>query len=171
MALSYRTVCVRSSDVAVFCTKEWTEHFIPDTLKNYENRSGRDIKMKKKILTVSIIVLLVLVTVFFAASGHLRIKYPEYYNLDTSEGVTVYVWQAEDGEYRCGAVSGINRITKFEEISKIASNSTTIDEMKTILASYNIERGYVSVYHIEIMSSYYEEIEDYNEIRDIFWGD
>ena len=48
---------------------------------------------------------------------------------------------------------------------------TSIDEMKTILASYNIERGYVSVYHIEIMSSYYEEIEDYNEIRDIFWGD
>ena len=102
---------------------------------------------------------------------NLQKRFPEYYNLDTSEGVTVYVWQAEDGEYRCGAVSGINRITKFEEISKIGSNSTTIDEMKTILASYNIERGYVSVYHIEIMSSYYEEIEDYNEIRDIFWGD
>ena len=102
---------------------------------------------------------------------NLQERFPEYYNLDTSEGIKVYVWQAEDGEYRCGAVSGINRITKFEEISKIASNSTTIDEMKTILASYNIERGYVSVYHIEIMSSYYEEIEDYNEIRDIFWGD
>ena len=101
----------------------------------------------------------------------LQKRFPEYYNLDTSEGVTVSVWQAEDGEYRCGALSGINRNTKFEEISKIASNSTTIDEMKTILASYNIERGYVSVYHIEIMSSYYEEIEDYNEIRDIFWGD
>ena len=102
---------------------------------------------------------------------NLQKRFPEYYNLDTSEGIKVYVWQAEDGEYRCGAVSGINRITKFEEISKIASHSTTIDEMKTILASYNIERGYVSVYHIEIMSSYYEEIEDYNEIRDIFWGD
>ena len=102
---------------------------------------------------------------------NLQKRFPEYYNLDTSEGIKVYVWQAEDGEYRCGAVSGINRITKFEEISKIASNSTTIDEMKTILASYNVERGYVSVYHIEIMSSYYEEIEDYNEIRDIFWGD
>lgn len=102
---------------------------------------------------------------------NLQNRFPEYYNLDTSEGIKVYVWQAEDGEYRCGAVSGINRITKFEEISKIASNSTTIDEMKTILASYNIDRGYVSVYHIEIMSSYFEEIEDYNEIRDIFWGD
>ena len=102
---------------------------------------------------------------------NLQKRFPEYYNLDTSEGVTVYVWQAEDGEYRCGALSGINRNTKFEEISKLASNSTSIDEMKTILSSYNIERGYVSVYHIEIMSSYYEVIEDYKEIRDIFWGD
>ena len=101
----------------------------------------------------------------------LQSRFPEYYNLDTSEGISVYVWQTEDGGYRCGALSGLNRNTKFEEISKLASNSTTIDEMKTILSSYNIERGYVSVYHIEIMSSYYEEIEDYNEIRDIFWGD
>ena len=102
---------------------------------------------------------------------NLQKRFPEYYNLDTSEGVTVYVWQAEDGEYRCGALSGINRNTKYEEIFKLSSNSTSIDEMKTILSSYNIERGDVMVYHIEIMSSYYEEIEDYNEIRDIFWGD
>ena len=102
---------------------------------------------------------------------NLQKRFPEYYNLDTSEGIKVYVCQVEDGEYRCGAVSGINRITKFEEISKLPSNSTTIDEMKTILASYNIDKAYVMVYHIEIMSSYYEVIEDYNEIRDIFWGD
>ena len=49
---------------------------------------------------------------------NLQKRFPEYYSLDTSEGVTVYVWQAEDGEYRCGALSGINRNTKFEEISK-----------------------------------------------------
>ena len=104
-------------------------------------------------------------------TANLQKRFPEYYNLDTSEGVEVYVWQAEDGEYRCGALSGINRNTTFEEISKLVSNSTTIDEMKTILASYNIDKAYVMVYHIEIMSSYYEVIEDYNEIRDIFWGD
>ena len=102
---------------------------------------------------------------------NLQNRFPEYYNLDTSEGVEVYVWQTEDGEYRCGALSGLNRNTKFEEISKLASNSTTIDEMKTILASHNIDKGNILVYHIEIMSSYYEVVEDYNEIRDIFWGD
>ena len=102
---------------------------------------------------------------------NLQKRFPEYYNLDTSEGVEVYVWQAEDGEYRCGALGGINRNTTFEEISKLASNSTTIDEMKTILSSYNLERGYIMVYHIEIMSSGFEEIEDYKEFRDMFWED
>ena len=105
------------------------------------------------------------------ATANLEKRFPEYYNLNTSEGVTVYVWQAEDGEYRCGALSGVNRNTQFEEITKLASNSTTIDEMKTILSSYNIDRGYVSIYHIEIMSFYYNELKDYKEIRDIFWGD
>ena len=104
-------------------------------------------------------------------AADLQNRFPEYHNLDTSEGIAVYVWQTEDGEYRCGALSGAKGNHKYEEIAKIASNSTTIDEMKTILASYNIERGYISVYHIEIMSFYYEEIEDYNDIRDIFWGE
>ena len=102
---------------------------------------------------------------------NLQKRFPEYYNLDSSEGIKVYVWQAEDGEYRCCALGGINRNTTFEEISKLTSNSTTIDEMKTILASYKIDKANVMVYHIEIMSSYFEEIEDYKEFRDIFWGD
>ena len=127
--------------------------------------------MKKFTALILAIVCAVGLTGCADATTNLQKRFPEYYNLDTSEGVTVYVWQAEDGEYRCGALSGINRNTKFEEISKLASNSTSIDEMKTILSSYNIERGYVMVYHIEIMSSYYEVIEDYKEIRDIFWGD
>lgn len=127
--------------------------------------------MKKLIALILVLACAVGLMGCADTTTNLQKRFPEYYNLDTSEGIKVYVWQAEDGEYRCGAVSGINRITKFEEISKIASNSTTIDEMKTILASYNIDKGYVLVYHIEIMSSYYEEIEDYKEIRDIFWGD
>ena len=69
----------------------------------------------KKVIVAGIIVVLVLVTVFFAVSGHLRIKYPEYYNLDTFKGIEVYVWQNDDGEYRCGALSGTNR-GKLNEI-------------------------------------------------------
>ena len=101
----------------------------------------------------------------------LQTRFPEYNNLDTSEGIEVYVWQAEDGEYRCGALSGKNRNKTYEEISKLASSSTTIDEMKTILTSYNIDRAEIMVIHIEIMSFYYEIVEDFTEINDIFWGD
>ena len=94
----------------------------------------------KKIIIAGIIVILVLVTVFFAASGHLRVKYPEYYNLDTFKGIEVYVWQNEDGEYRCGAMSGTNRGKTIEELIALTDNSTTIDEMKKILKSYKSER-------------------------------
>ena len=94
----------------------------------------------KKIIIAGIIVILVLVTVFFAASGHLRVKYPEYYNLDTFKGIEVYVWQNEDGEYRCGAMGGTNRGKTIEELIALTDNSTTIDEMKKILKSYKSER-------------------------------
>ncbi|MBQ7933067.1 MAG: hypothetical protein IJ334_18920 [Clostridia bacterium] len=105
--------------------------------------------MKKKILIVSIIVLLVLVTVFFAASGHLRIKYPEYYNLDTFKGIEVYVWQNENGEYRCGALSGTNRGKTIEELTALAENSATIDEMKKILNSYKNEKDSIIIIQID----------------------
>ena len=94
----------------------------------------------KKIIIAAIIVILVLVTVFFAVSGHLRIKYPEYYNLDSFKGIEVYVWQNENGEYRCGALSGTNCGKTIEELTDLAENSATIDEMKKILNSYKNEK-------------------------------
>lgn len=102
----------------------------------------------KKIIIAGIIVILVLVTVFFAASGHLRVKYPEYYNLDTFKGIEVYVWQNEDGEYRCGAMSGTNRGKTIEELIALTDNSTTIDEMKKILKSYKSEKDSIIIIQV-----------------------
>ena len=112
----------------------------------------------KKIIIAGIIVILVLVTVFFAASGHLRVKDPEYYNLDTFKCIEVYVWQNEDGEYRCGAMSGTNRGKTIEELIALTDNSTTIDEMKKILKSYRSERD--SIIIIQVANPLFgEEIE------------
>lgn len=112
----------------------------------------------KKIIIAGIIVILVLVIVFFAASGHLRVKYPEYYNLDTFKGIEVYVWQNEDGEYRCGAMSGTNRGKTIEELIALTDNSTTIDEMKKILKSYKSEKD--SIIIIQVANPLFgEEIE------------
>ena len=86
---------------------------------------------------------------FFSASGPLRIKYPEYYNLDTFKGIEVYVWQNENGEYRCGAMSGTNRGKTIEELIALADNSSTIKEMKSILASYKIEKESINIIHVE----------------------
>ena len=128
--------------------------------------------MKKKILTVSIIVILVLVSVFFAASGHLRIKYPEYYNLDTFKGIEVYVWKNEDGEYRCGALSGTNRGKTIEELTALEENSASIKEMKSILASYKIDKDSIFIIQVaNLLSGDEIEVQEINPeaIYELFW--
>ena len=125
----------------------------------------------KKIIA-AIIVVLILVSVFFAVSGPLRIKYPEYYNLDTFKGIEVYVWQNEDGEYRCGAMSGTNRGKTIEELNSWAENSASIKEMKSILASYKIEKDSIIIIQIDNPLSGAEiEIREINpeDIYDLFW--
>ena len=126
----------------------------------------------KKIIIAAIIVVLILVSVFFAVSGPLRIKYPEYYNLDTFKGIEVYVWQNEDGEYRCGAMSGTNRGKTIEEYTALAENSASIKEMKAILASYKIEKDSIIIIQIDNPLSGAEiEIKEINpeDIYDLFW--
>ena len=126
----------------------------------------------KKIIIAAIIVVLIMVSVFFAVSGPLQIKYPEYYNLDTFKGIEVYVWQNEDGEYRCGAMSGTNRGKTIEEYTALAENSASIKEMKSILASYKIEKDSIIIIQIDNPLSGAEiETKEINpeDIYDLFW--
>ena len=126
----------------------------------------------KKIIIAAIIVVLILVSVFFAVSGPLRIKYPEYYNLDTFKGIEVYVWQNENGEYRCGALSGTNRGKTIEELTALAENSATIDEMKSILSSYETTKdGIIIIQIANPLSGQEIEIQEINPeiIHDLFW--
>lgn len=105
--------------------------------------------MKKKKLTVFIILSLAFITVLFAPSVYSRIKYSEYYSLDTFKGIEVYVWQNEAGEYRCDAMSRTNRGKTIEELIALAQNSTTIKEMKLILSSYRNENDNIIILHVE----------------------
>ena len=126
----------------------------------------------KKIIIAAIIVVLLLVTVFFAFSGPLRIKYPEYYNLDTFKGIEVYVWQNEDGEYRCGAMSGTNRGKTIEELTALEENSASIKEMKSILASYKIDKDSIIIIQMaNLLSGDEIEIQGINpeDIYALFW--
>ena len=127
--------------------------------------------MKKLIALVLTMVCVFSIVGCNNTTKDLQKKFPEYYNLDTFKGVEVYIWQTEEGEYRCGALYGTNRGKTFEEISNLAKNSATIEEMRIILASYDIPTEDISIFPIIITSSNYEfVVTDYTKIKDIFWG-
>jgi beta-lactamase regulating signal transducer with metallopeptidase domain len=96
--------------------------------------------------------------------------FPEYYSLDTSKGIEVYLWQSDNGEYRCGAMSGTNRNKTYEDISILEKNGVTIEQMKTILASYDIDKEKIIIIPITINSTNYEiETETFSNISKLFW--
>ena len=104
------------------------------------------------------------------STKNLQNKFPEYYNLDTFKGIEVYVWQTEKDEYLCGALSGTDRNKTFEEISQLASNGATIEEMQDILASYDVDKEEISIVPIRIYTDYFEiATEDLINVKDVFW--
>ena len=68
----------------------------------------------------------------------LRKKYPQYFDLPTFKGLEVYVWQMAPNSYSCGVMEGTNRNKELEELMSL--KGTTIEEMKVILASYDIPK-------------------------------
>ncbi len=100
----------------------------------------------------------------------LKTKFPEYYNLDTFKGIEVYVWQTDEGKYRCGALSGTNRAKTFEEISNLEKNGATAEEMKTILSSYGVDKENIIIIPIKINSTDFEiDDEDLDSMKEMFW--
>lgn len=70
-------------------------------------------------------------------------KVPSYYELGTFKGIEVYVWE-EDGELRCGAMGGTNRIKEKEEIE--ALTGIRLEEMAVILDTYSIPDWDISIH-------------------------
>lgn len=86
----------------------------------------------------------------------LQQRFPEYYDLNTAKGLEVYVWQTAEDTYYCGVLSGTNRIKTDEEISNLTANGATVEEMKTILSSYDIPSNNI------IISPYKQSVSDYS---------
>ena len=111
----------------------------------------------------------ILVTALASCGGisdtekELRQKFPEYYDLNTTKGLEVYVWQTAEDAYYCGVLPGVNRDRTDEEISDLATNGATIAEMKTILSSYDISNEDI------IIVACRQSISDYSyQIDDIY---
>lgn len=97
----------------------------------------------------------------------LREKFPEYHDLTFFKGLEVYVWQEAEGVYRCGVLSGTNRMKMDFEIAVLTENGATVEEMKQILATYDMPSGYAVIlpakspvpnYSYEIDDAYIQRI-------------
>lgn len=63
----------------------------------------------------------------------LRKQYPDYFDLDTSKGLKVYVWQMAESFYSCALISGTD---ERSEIEIGMMKGVTIEEMRLILSTY-----------------------------------
>ena len=69
----------------------------------------------------------------------LRKQCPEYFELSSFKGIEVYVWETEDGAYRCGLMSGTNRMKTDLEIQTLEQRSLSTAEAKMVLGENGIE--------------------------------
>lgn len=105
--------------------------------------------------------------------SQLQKKYPQYFNLDASEGLEVYIWQMSEDSYYCGLLSGSTPVKSEMDLWNL--EGTTMDEMREILSTYNIAREDITLIpYIHPLSSYWGEIDDdddYQEkLEEVFWG-
>lgn len=100
----------------------------------------------------------------------LRQKYPEYFDLPTDKGLEVYVWSFANNNYNCGLLPA--RETAYSDIEIDSLKPATMEEMRAIIACYDIE-----IQDVELVaarnrfSSYYYNIdrEYYETINRLFW--
>ncbi len=104
----------------------------------------------------------------------LKEKFPMYFDLDTSNGLDVYIWQMAKDSYSCALLPGKTFNYTQDELWDLHKNAATIEEMRTIVASYNLSRSDVAVIPIQLpISSYAYTIDDrYRQLlTGLFWGD
>ena len=101
----------------------------------------------------------------------LRASYPEFFDLNTDSGLTVYVWQISPNGYSCHLVSGAPSDSPSQEFT--LNPSASISEMQMILSTYNISRDQVRLEPITCFySSYAYTIDDAyrKNLEELFWS-
>ena len=102
--------------------------------------------------------------------SQLKEKYPQFFNVSTDGGLTVYIWQMSKDNYSCYLAN-----TFMEAISDNSfayDVGASIAEMRAILTTYDIDQKDISIHPVRNpLSSYYYEINDaYRaKIKELFW--
>ena len=101
---------------------------------------------------------------------NLRAKYPQFFDLDTTEGLDVYVWQMGPYTYSCMLLSGKDPTVTEEKL--LGAKSISMAEMRKIVASYKLDRADVRINctHSYYSSYWYEIDEAYiKQVEQLFW--
>ncbi len=90
----------------------------------------------------------------------LKEKYPDYFALDTTDGIYIYVSEFAQGSYKCQLLSGRDDF-HYPDSDIHTEIGATLEETKAILSSYNLsgDKLYVIPYR-NMLSSYYYKIDD-----------
>lgn len=104
----------------------------------------------------------------------LREKYPMYFDIDTSNGLTVYVWQMSATSYYCGLLANTN--DGYTDLDFLRLKAATLDEMRYIVASYlpYMFEDNISICPIVMPTSSYAYTIDEKyiaEINELFWNE
>ena len=101
---------------------------------------------------------------------NLRTKYPQFFDLDTTEGLDVYVWQMGPYTYSCMLLSGKDPTVTEEKL--LGAKSISMAEMRQIVKSYGLEKADVRINCTHsYYSSYWYEIDDayIKQVEQLFW--
>ena len=101
----------------------------------------------------------------------LREKYPDFFGLNTEDGLTVYIWQLAETHYSCYLVS--TAIDILTDHSFAFTDGASISETRMILNTYNIEKEKILLRPIvNPLSSYAYIIDDaYRQnLENVFWS-
>lgn len=102
----------------------------------------------------------------------LKVKYPQFFNVSTDGGLTVYIWQMSKDNYSCYLAN-----TSMEAISDNSfayDVGATISEMRAILSTYDVEQKDITVQPvINPFSSYVYNIDTAyrTKVKELFWKD
>ena len=101
----------------------------------------------------------------------LKIKYPQFFNVSTVGGLTVYIWQMSKDNYSCYLAN-----TPMEAISDNSfayDVGASISEMRAILTTYDIDRNDITIQPVRNpLSSYYYVIDNAyrKKVKNLFWA-
>ena len=104
--------------------------------------------------------------------SQLQEKYPQFYNVSTDGGLTVYIWQMAENNYKFYLVNSV--IDAFSDRTFAFEVGTTITEMRAILSTYDVDKDDIVIRPtVNPISSYAYKIDDaYTEqLIALFWSD